>query len=200
MLNWGSSGYIRRFHFIISPFCLYYASVKQQHGDNGTIKFRVLSSTDEILWVIKTPSQKSIYLSIYLSSCWSTVILLDLGHFFSFLILYTVGTTPWTGDQPVARHLPTYRTTQTQNKRKQTPLPWVGFEPTIPAFERAKPVHALDCAATVIGPSEKYYNKIVRSADGSKFVFRKTRHTKFSKIKNTFEEPQSRLLRKKFHC
>jgi hypothetical protein len=27
----------------------------------------------------------------------------------------------------------------------------VGFEPTIPAFERAKTVHALDSAATVIG-------------------------------------------------
>jgi hypothetical protein len=27
----------------------------------------------------------------------------------------------------------------------------VGFEPTIPAFELAKTVHALDCAAAVIG-------------------------------------------------
>jgi hypothetical protein len=27
----------------------------------------------------------------------------------------------------------------------------VGFEPTITVFERAKTVHALDCAATVIG-------------------------------------------------
>jgi hypothetical protein len=27
----------------------------------------------------------------------------------------------------------------------------VGFQPTIPAFERAKKVHALDRAATVIG-------------------------------------------------
>jgi hypothetical protein len=30
-------------------------------------------------------------------------------------------------------------------------MPWVVFEPTIPAFERAKTVHALDSAATVIG-------------------------------------------------
>jgi hypothetical protein len=77
--------------------------------------------------------------------------LLDLGRFFNFLILYTVGRTPWTGDQPIARPLPTYRTTQTQNKRKQTFMPWVGLEPTIPAFGRTKTVHALDCAATVIG-------------------------------------------------
>jgi hypothetical protein len=42
---------------------------------------------------------------------------------FSFLILYTVGRTPWTGDQPVARPLPIHRTTQTQNKRTQTSMP-----------------------------------------------------------------------------
>jgi hypothetical protein len=30
-------------------------------------------------------------------------------------------------------------------------MPSVGFEPTIPAFEGAKTVHALDLAATVIG-------------------------------------------------
>jgi hypothetical protein len=29
--------------------------------------------------------------------------------------------TPWTGDQPVTRPLPTYRTTQTQNKHIHTP-------------------------------------------------------------------------------
>jgi hypothetical protein len=53
----------------------------------------------------------SIYLSIYL---WSYIPLLDLGRFFSFLIFYTVGRTPWTGDQAVARPLPAYRTTQTE--------------------------------------------------------------------------------------
>jgi hypothetical protein len=31
-------------------------------------------------------------------------------------------------------------------------MPRVGFEPTIPAFEWAKTVHALDRAAIVIGP------------------------------------------------
>jgi hypothetical protein len=81
----------------------------------------------------------------------STALLLGLGHFFSFLILHTIGRTLWTGDQPVAMPLPTHRTTQTQNKRTQTSMPWVGFEPTIPAFERAKTFHALDRAANVIG-------------------------------------------------
>jgi hypothetical protein len=40
--------------------------------------------------------------------------------------------------------------TYTQNKRTQIFMPWVGFEPMIPAFEWAKTVHALDRAATVI--------------------------------------------------
>jgi hypothetical protein len=33
----------------------------------------------------------------------------DLGRFFSFLILYTVSRSPWTGGQPVAKQLPTHR-------------------------------------------------------------------------------------------
>jgi hypothetical protein len=63
-------------------------------------------------------------------------------------LCYTDGRTPWTSDQPVARPLPTHRTTQTQNKSTRNhPL---GFEPTIPSFERVKTVHAVDRAATVI--------------------------------------------------
>jgi hypothetical protein len=30
-------------------------------------------------------------------------------------------------------------------------MAWVGFEPTVPASERAKTVHALDRSATVTG-------------------------------------------------
>jgi hypothetical protein len=74
-----------------------------------------------------------------------------LAVFFIFLIVYTVGRTPWTRDQPAASPLPTHRTAQTQNKRTETSMPWVGIEPTIPAFERAKTVHTLGRAATVIG-------------------------------------------------
>jgi hypothetical protein len=51
---------------------------------------------------------------------------LDLGCFFSFLILYTVGRTPWTKDQPIAWPLPTHD--NTENKRTQTLMPRVGFE------------------------------------------------------------------------
>jgi hypothetical protein len=104
----------------------------------------------------------SIYLSIYLSISYLSLIylsifpwlcspLLGIGCFFSFLIFYTVCRAPWTGDQPVTRPLPAHRTAQTQNKRSQTSMPQVGFKPIFPVFERAKTVHALDRAATVIG-------------------------------------------------
>jgi hypothetical protein len=76
--------------------------------------------------------------------------LLGPGHFLSFVILYTVGRTSWTGDQPVARPLPIYRIAQTQNKCTQTTMPQVGFEPMTPVFEQAKTVHALARTATVI--------------------------------------------------
>jgi hypothetical protein len=66
-------------------------------------------------------------------------------------MLYTVGKTPWTGDQSVANPLPTHRTTQTQNKRTETSIPRVGFEPTIQVFDRAKTVHALERAVAVTG-------------------------------------------------
>jgi hypothetical protein len=41
--------------------------------------------------------------------------------------------------------------TQDNTNIEYTSMPWVGFELTIPAFELAKAVHALDGAATVIG-------------------------------------------------
>jgi hypothetical protein len=43
-------------------------------------------------------------------------------------------------------------------------MPQVGFEPTFPAFERAKTVHALDRAVTVIGYIKiKLFNIILSS-------------------------------------
>jgi hypothetical protein len=48
---------------------------------------------------------------------WPYSPLLGPGFFFSFVIFfYKDGRTLWTSDQPVARPLPTHRTTQTQNK------------------------------------------------------------------------------------
>jgi hypothetical protein len=59
-------------------------------------------------------------------------------------------------DQPIARPPCTHK----QNKCRQTSMPWVGFEPTIPVFEWAKTFHALDCAATVIG-HPTYWDRIM---------------------------------------
>jgi hypothetical protein len=81
-------------------------------------------------------------------------LLLGTGLFFSSVIIFYTGVrTSWTSDKPVARPLPTHRTTQTHNKRinKHPCLEW-DSKPTIPGFDRAKTVHALDSAATVIGP------------------------------------------------
>jgi hypothetical protein len=102
----------------------------------------------------------SIYLSIYL---WIYSPCEPWPFFFRFLSLYTDGRTPWTGDRPVARPLPTHRTTQTQNKRTQTSIPWVRFELTIPMFERAKKVHALDRAVTVIGLIFSFFQVQIKS-------------------------------------
>jgi hypothetical protein len=92
------------------------------------------------VYFCKTPSSH-IHLWLY-SPCGSWPL-------FQFLNPYTVRRTPWTGDQPDTKPLPTYRTTQTQNKHKQTPMPRVAFEPTIPVSERAKTVHGRSIAQAV---------------------------------------------------
>jgi hypothetical protein len=107
----------------------------------GYMRFAVLSNLNA-LWNVWFTVKIFIWLWLY-GSC-------GIFPSFQFLNLYTVGRTPLTGDQPDARSLPTHRTTPTQNKRTQTSMPSVGFEPTIPVFERVKTFHALDRAGTVI--------------------------------------------------
>jgi hypothetical protein len=92
-------------------------------------------------WV--TPNlREDVYLWLYRP-------LLDFGCFFSFLLLYAVCRTPRMGDQLLqGRYL--HRKIQTKNKRTQTSMPWLGFEPTTPVFEQARTVRALARAVTVI--------------------------------------------------
>jgi hypothetical protein len=59
-----------------------------------------------------------------------------------------ISTALWTVDGRSAR---CKAATYTQNKHGQTSMPRVELEPTIPVFERAKTVYALDCPVTVIG-------------------------------------------------
>jgi hypothetical protein len=83
----------------------------------SSLNMHVLSAD---LWICDT-SNLSVCIStcpyIYPSVCGSRV-LVDLGRFLSFLIMYTVGRTPWTvggGGNSVARPLSIHRTTHTQN-------------------------------------------------------------------------------------
>jgi hypothetical protein len=52
------------------------------------------------------------------------------------------------GDQLIARPLPTQDNTNTT--LTHTSMHLVGFEPTLPVFEREKTVYAVDCVAAVI--------------------------------------------------
>jgi hypothetical protein len=69
------------------------------------------------------------------------------------LFLYTAGRTPWTGDQPVAKPLPTQRITQTQNKRthRHPCLEWNSNPRSQRSSERRQFMPYKDRAATVIG-------------------------------------------------
>jgi hypothetical protein len=62
-------------------------------------------------------------------------------RFTSFTRSRTVGRTPWTGDQLVARLLPVHKHRKTHSWHKSlTSMPWVGFEPTVPMSARAKTI------------------------------------------------------------
>jgi hypothetical protein len=112
--------------------------------------FRSLSVCLSICPSACPPIHPPVYLSIYLAMSlqpfvapWQLCQFLDLLHS-QYESL--------DGDQAVARPLPTHRTAQTDNKRTQTSMPQVRFEPTITVFDPAKTVHALERAATMIGP------------------------------------------------
>jgi hypothetical protein len=117
---------------------------------------RPFSSTGSDLgqqWLNSNSTMLFIYLRLYSP-------LLGLGRFFGFLIFTKSVGLLGRGTSPSARPLPAHRTAQTQNKRTQTSMSWVGLEPTIPVFERAKTVHASDRGATVTGPMPFYSSKM----------------------------------------
>jgi hypothetical protein len=128
---------VRRFGLTLSPNIIF--AVLGIHFPSGC-------PTKIVSLFPNSPILHSLPISYLLIYLWLYSLLLDLSRFFSFSVIYTVGSTPWTGDQPVARSIPTHRTSQ-----RQTSMARVGFEPIIPVFERVKMVLALDCAATVIG-------------------------------------------------
>jgi hypothetical protein len=60
--------------------------------------------------------------------------------------------------------------TYTQNKRTQTSLLRVGFEPPTPLFERAKTVHALHRVATVIRKLHNYVDQLVTAEEDETYI------------------------------
>jgi hypothetical protein len=89
-------------------------------------------------------------------------------YFLKLMNLFrTVGRTPWMGDRPDARPLPTHtHTHRGKNNREKcghTSMPRVGFEPTIPVFERPKTVRASDCSAigTSLCESSEVYSPLL---------------------------------------
>jgi hypothetical protein len=59
-------------------------------------------------------------------------------------------------------------------------MPQVGFEYTIPVFGRGKTIHALDRAATVIGYSFIYENKITITQVKIQVALKETVQTQYS--------------------
>jgi hypothetical protein len=85
------------------------------------------------------------FLSIY-----GSIALVDFRPFFSVLI-YTQSVGLLGREISSSQGLYLHREQHKHNKPTHISMPRVGFEPKIPAFERAKAVHALGRAATVTG-------------------------------------------------
>jgi hypothetical protein len=95
------------------------------------------------------------YLLLEILLLWLSSPLLALGRFFFFQFFDPIHSR-WDSLYGVSarRKASTYTQSNTNTELThtiQTSMTWVGFEPMIPAFERAKIVHALDRGATVIG-------------------------------------------------
>jgi hypothetical protein len=94
---------------------------------------------------------------------WLYIPLLDLGRFFSFKILYTVGRPPWRGISP-SQGLYLHIEHQTQNKHTQDIHALIGIRTQVPALERMNTVYVLDHATTVIGFQKRYKHQIAWSS------------------------------------
>jgi hypothetical protein len=101
----------------------------------------------------KLVQRDSTYLPTYLPTyLWLYSPLLNLGRFFSFLIFHTLGLLGRRINPSQGLYLHTEQHKHRINAHRHPwSMPWVGLEPSIPAFERANIVHALDREVTVTG-------------------------------------------------
>jgi hypothetical protein len=134
------------FRSTVSPRCLFNDELSQA---------RICAE----MYITLYAQHPEIIFPFYITSCingysipfWLYRPLVGLYRFFSFLI-YTqaVGLLGWGIRPSQGLYLHTEQH-KDRKKRTQTSMPRVELEPTTPVFERAKTVHALDWAATVIG-------------------------------------------------
>jgi hypothetical protein len=112
------------------------------------------------------------FICIVLSLHWLYSPLGPWSLIFSFMIiLQTVGLLGWVISSSQGLYLNTGQHKHRINTYTyQTSMPCVWFEPTIPAFERPKAVHALDPSATVTGTVSSTY------ANNPKKDFHKLKH------------------------
>jgi hypothetical protein len=87
----------------------------------------LLYATTDLKVIYTVWGEEAMYLIHSFIHQWLYILFWTLAAFFAFIIRHTVGKTPWTGDQPVTRPLPTHRTTQTQNRCTQT-HPWLEWD------------------------------------------------------------------------
>jgi hypothetical protein len=121
-----------------SDSCMKFISTFRFH--NNKLKYELVAWNMVRKYIIRIPAN-----SFFFTDCTAA---LDPGLcFFSFMIIFTDGRIPWTSYQLVARP-----------QLKHIHTPYEGFEPTVPASERAKTVHALDSSATVTDTSKFQLN------------------------------------------
>jgi hypothetical protein len=142
----------------LSPWLLGCCCGHLRRSEHGIFRNRTYIHSDTVLVLVLFIYPSIHPLSIYLSMALQPFS--GLLPLFQFLELFTQSvalngrcTSPSQG-----RYLHTGQRKHRINT--QTSMPRVGFEPTIPVFERAKTVHAIDRRATAIGLIQYYAPKL----------------------------------------
>jgi hypothetical protein len=106
-----------------SPNTDYFIPLRSRYSPQPPVLKYVSTTTETPKWKpSRRECRRSSQGSLQITICLSMALQLFVGTWplFSFLFLYTVGGTPWTGDQPVARLLPAH-TGQHKHRKKRTP-------------------------------------------------------------------------------